>query len=54
MLRENVVRAIDGSDIPVQADTVCVHGDTPEAVAFAMNLRAGLNAAGVSVAAPAA
>ena len=54
MLREHVVRAIDGSDIPVQADTVCVHGDTPEAVAFAMNLRAGLNAAGVSVAAPAA
>ena len=54
MLRENVVRAIDGSDVPVQADTVCVHGDTPEAVAFAVNLRARLNAAGVSVAAPAA
>jgi len=54
MLREHVVRAIDGSDIPVQADTVCVHGDTPEAVAFAMNLRAKLKAAGVSVAAPAA
>ena len=53
MLRENVVRAIDGRDIPVQADTVCVHGDTPEAVAFAENLRAKLNAAGVSVAAPA-
>lgn len=54
MLREHVVCAIDGSDIPVQADTVCLHGDTPEAVAFAVNLRAKLKAAGVSVAAPAA
>ena len=52
MLRENVVRAVDGSDIAIQADTICVHGDTPEAVAFAKNLRVRLSAAGVAVAAP--
>lgn len=53
MLRESVVRAVDGGDITVQADTICVHGDTPEAVAFAKNLRAQLSAAGVAVVAPA-
>ncbi len=54
MLREGVVRAVDGRDIPIAADTICVHGDTPEAVAFARQLRDSLAAAGVTVAAPAA
>ncbi|HEX4667016.1 MAG TPA: 5-oxoprolinase subunit PxpA [Chthoniobacterales bacterium] len=51
MLRENIVRAVDGSDILIQAETICVHGDTPEAVAFAERLRRQLEAADVSVAA---
>ena len=54
MLREQVVRAIDGSDIAIVADTICVHGDTPEAVEFARQLRDSLAAAGVAVAAPSA
>ncbi len=54
MLREEVVRTIDGSDIAIRADTICVHGDTPEAVAFARSLRAELATAGIAVAAPAA
>ena len=52
MLREGVVRAVDGNDIPIAADTICVHGDTPESVAFARQLRESLAAAGVTVAAP--
>lgn len=52
MLRQEVVRAIDGSDIPIQADTICVHGDTAGAVAFVQQLRARLAAAGIAVAAP--
>jgi UPF0271 protein len=52
MLRDGVVRAIDGSDIPIDVDTICVHGDTPEAVQFAQSLRAALEAAGVAIAAP--
>jgi UPF0271 protein len=52
MLRENVVRAVDGTDIAIQADTICLHGDNPEAVFFAKNLRTRLSAAGVAVAAP--
>lgn len=51
MLREKVVRAVDGSDVDLEVDTICLHGDKPEAVAFAQKLRAQLSAAGVKVAA---
>lgn len=49
MLREGTVRATDGTDIPIVADTLCVHGDGPDAVAFAQRLRAGLQKAGVEI-----
>lgn len=52
MLRENRVRAIDGSDVVVRAETICLHGDKPEAVAFAHQLRAALEAEGIAIAAP--
>ncbi|MBL9187402.1 MAG: LamB/YcsF family protein [Opitutaceae bacterium] len=52
MVREGVVRATDGTDVPVRADTVCVHGDGPHAVAFARRLRAALIEAGVALRAP--
>lgn len=44
------VRAIDGTEVPVRADTVCVHGDNPHALAFARALRSALEAHGVAVA----
>lgn len=52
MLREKVVRAIDGSDIPVVADTICLHGDNAEAVEFARKLRQELAENGIKLAAP--
>jgi 5-oxoprolinase (ATP-hydrolysing) subunit A len=52
MLRENLVRAIDGSDVPVKAETICLHGDKPEAVAFAQELRGKLLAAEITISAP--
>ena len=52
ILQEGVVRAVDGSDIALAADTVCVHGDTPDALGFAQKLRAHLAAAGIALAAP--
>jgi len=51
MLRDGKVRAINGCDIPVQADTICVHGDTPGAVTFARELRTALHRGGVVIAA---
>ena len=50
MLQEKVVAAIDGREIPIEAETVCVHGDTPAAVLFARELRAHLRAAGITIA----
>jgi len=35
--------------VPVRADSVCVHGDTPGAVAMARAVRAALESAGVEV-----
>jgi UPF0271 protein len=52
MLREKVVRTIDGSEMAILADTICVHGDTLGAVNFARKLRAHLTAAGITVAVP--
>jgi len=53
MLREGVVRAVDGSDVPVEVDTICVHGDTPEAVEFVRELHRRLESENVRIAAPA-
>ena len=52
MLREGVVRAVDGKDIPILADTICVHGDTPAAVGLARDLRQQLREAGVTLSPP--
>jgi len=49
MVQRGVVRAIDGTDIPITAETVCLHGDTPRAVPFAERLRKELAVAGIAV-----
>jgi UPF0271 protein len=52
MAREGTVVAADGNRIPVLAETICVHGDTPGAAALARRVRDDLVRAGVTVAAP--
>ena len=49
MVKEQSVVAIDGSVVPLEADTICVHGDTPGSDDLAAKIRAGLEAAGVTV-----
>jgi UPF0271 protein len=49
MVREGMVRATEGTDVPVTADTICVHGDGPHAVAFARRLNAELRRAGIAI-----
>jgi UPF0271 protein len=49
MVKEHSVVAIDGSVVPLEADTLCVHGDTPGSDELAAKIRAGLEAAGVTV-----
>ncbi len=49
MLLQGTVQSIDGTRIPVVADTICVHGDQPQAVGFSRKLRAALATAGIAV-----
>ena len=49
IVQEGLVRATDGSEMAVVADTVCLHGDGSQALAFAWRLRADLAAAGIGV-----
>jgi 5-oxoprolinase (ATP-hydrolysing) subunit A len=52
MIRQHKVRSVQGIDVGVRAETICVHGDTPRAVEFARRLRARLEQDGVTICAP--
>jgi UPF0271 protein len=49
MIVDGVVRATDGTDVSIAADTLCLHGDSPHAVAFARALRTALHKADIEV-----
>jgi 5-oxoprolinase (ATP-hydrolysing) subunit A len=49
LIADRTVVAVDGSRLHVEADTMCVHGDTPGADRLAAAIRAGLEAAGIAV-----
>jgi lactam utilization protein B len=50
ILRAGAIPPAAGDPIPTRIDTVCVHGDSPGAVAMAQGLRLALQGAGGSVA----
>ncbi len=52
MLREGKVRSVEGRDVDVRGETICVHGDTPGAVEFVRELRTQLESEGVKISAP--
>jgi UPF0271 protein len=49
IIMDGFVTAVDGSRVPVQADSMCLHGDTPEALLFARTLSAAFAEAGIMV-----
>ena len=49
MVKEGKVEAVIGQDIEIKADSICVHGDNPEAVEFTRKIRARLEQEGVEV-----
>jgi UPF0271 protein len=49
MIKDRSVIAIDGSTVTLEADTICVHGDTPGSDVLAAKIRAGFESAGVTV-----
>jgi UPF0271 protein len=50
MIETGAVISVSGKRLPVAIDSVCVHGDTPHAVAIARTLRARLEDAGIALA----
>ncbi|KGE00402.1 LamB/YcsF family protein [Achromobacter sp. RTa] len=49
MVKEGLVRSLSGKDVPIAADTLCIHGDQPGAVQFASQIRTALEAEGIAV-----
>jgi UPF0271 protein len=49
MVTERSVTAVDGTAVPLDVDTMCIHSDTPGSGNLASRLRAAFEAAGVSV-----
>lgn len=41
-IREGLTSSINGKDVPVRADSICIHSDTPNAVAVAMAVAAAV------------
>jgi UPF0271 protein len=52
-LARGAVVASDGSLLTLWVDTLCIHGDSPDAVAIATAVRAALAQSGINVVAPA-
>ncbi|WP_411889026.1 LamB/YcsF family protein [Yoonia sp. SDW83-1] len=50
MLEADAIIAESGKHIPCRIDTICLHGDTPDAVAMARGIRQHLEQAGVTLA----
>jgi UPF0271 protein len=49
MVQQGQVRAQNGGDVAIRADTVCLHGDGAHALEFAQRLHAVLREAGVAL-----
>ena len=49
MIRDKQVLAVDGTVVPLNAETICLHGDGPHALAFARRIRERLAAESIEV-----
>jgi len=49
-LSSGLMPTVDGVPIPLDAHSICVHGDSPGALAMAVHVRRELQKAGIEVA----
>lgn len=49
MVKKGTVTVITGKEIEVQADSVCIHGDSPQALAFAKEIHGALMDEGITL-----
>lgn len=50
--QQGVVRTVEGEDLAIEFDSICLHSDTPGALALVTATRAALDGAGIQVRAP--
>jgi 5-oxoprolinase (ATP-hydrolysing) subunit A len=50
MVSEGLVLTQQGVDIPIQADSICIHGDGAHALEFAQSIQQALTGAGITIA----
>ena len=53
LVTAGTVQTVDGREITVRADTLCIHGDAPAAVAIARATRTALHDQGIAIRPPA-
>lgn len=49
MIKENKVTEIEGSEINIYAETICIHGDNPSAIGMAQSLKHHLEINGITI-----
>lgn len=49
MVKEGKVTSVTGKDVEIAADSVCVHGDSPKALAFVEKIRKALTEQGIKI-----
>lgn len=51
LVERGTLQSIDGTEVAIRADSICVHGDSPGAVAMAQRVHEELRGAGVEISA---
>lgn len=49
MVKEGKVESITGNDVDITVESICIHGDNPEALEFAKNIKAALINEGIEI-----
>mgnify|MGYP001467051128 CR=1 FL=1 len=49
MVKQGYITSVTGEDVAVDADSICMHGDNPEAVQIAKEVKAALETAGINI-----
>ncbi len=49
MIKNHKVKTISGKEIEIEADSICVHGDSPKALEFVKKIRSSLETEGIKV-----
>jgi UPF0271 protein len=49
MIKEKIVISDQGNPVPIEAETICIHGDGAHAIHFAREIREALEANGITI-----